>query len=198
MKNFLKNNKWLLVSSSIAIIFLVIIVILLYTTVFKTDYDILKKDATKKNEEYSELKTKYSTIQKDNEEKNKQIAQLNQQEKQDEINKTIKDLEEKVIKLTEERQSLETQIENLKSDVVKIKGEPKTYPAGHLTAGTDIPIGKYKIYGGSSNFVVYSAYGNLEVNIILGSRYGVEEYIYTFKSGDKIEADSSFKLIEVK
>lgn len=100
--------------------------------------------------------------------------------------------------LQEKEKSLNEQIEKLNGEVAKAKGQPKTYPAGHLTAGTDIPVGKYKIYGGNSNFVVYSSTGSLEVNIILGTRFGVEEYIYTFKTGDKIEANSSFKLVEVE
>ena len=121
------------------------------------------------------------------------------EEKQKEITKNISALETKKSELEKQKQELENQITSLSGDVIKLKGEPRTYPAGHLTAGTDIPVGKYKIYGGSSNFVVYSKYGDLEVNIILGGSYGgVSEYIYTFRSGDKVEARSSFKLIEVE
>ena len=60
-------------------------------------------------------------------------------------------------------------------------------------AGEDFEVGRYKIYGGSSNFIVYSRYGDLEVNTILGD-WGVEEYVYTFNNGDEIEAHSSFKM----
>jgi len=124
-----------------------------------------------------------------NEEQNK-LKEL--QTKESELNSEISSLENK-------KQTLNTEIEQLNGEVIKIKGKPKSYPAGHLTAGTDIPTGKYKIYGGSSNFAVYSKYGELEVNIILGGSYGgVNEYIYTFNIGDKIEARSSFKLVEVK
>ena len=112
-------------------------------------------------------------------------------EKQEEINTEIKKLEDK-------KASLNNEITNLSEEVIKLKGEPRTYPAGHLVAGEDIPLGKYKIYDGNSNFVVYSSSGNLQVNIILDSRYGVDEYIYTFKKGDKIQASSSFKLVKVE
>ncbi len=122
-------------------------------------------------------------------EKIKEIAKL--ETEKEELNTNISEL-------TETKQSLDKQIEKLNEDVIKIKGQPKTYPAGHLTAGTDIPIGKYKIYDGSSNFVVYSSYGTLRVNIILGGNYGVNEYVYTFSNGDKIEASSSFKLVEIE
>ena len=112
-------------------------------------------------------------------------------EKQEEINTEIK-------KLEDNKTSLNNEIEKLSEEVITIKGEPRTYPAGHLIAGEDIPVGKYKIYDGNSNFVVHSSSGSLQVNIILGGRYGVDEYIYTFKKGDKIQASSSFKLVEVE
>lgn len=122
-------------------------------------------------------------------EKQNELEEL--QSKEDELNSEISLLEGK-------KQTLNSEIEQLNGEVIKLKGEPKTYPAGHLIAGTDVPIGKYKIYGGNSNFAVYSSYGELEVNIILGGSYGVSEYIYTFKAGDKIEARSPFKLIALE
>ena len=114
------------------------------------------------------------------------------QTKQNEIKSEISSLENK-------KQTLNTEIQELNSEVVKIKGQPKTYPAGQLTAGTDIPVGKYKIYDGKSNFVVYSKSGELKVNIILGAEnYGVNEYVYTFKEGDMVKANSSFKLVTIE
>lgn len=114
------------------------------------------------------------------------------QTKQNEIKSEISLLENK-------KQTLNTEIQELNSEVVKIKGQPKTYPAGQLTAGTDIPVGKYKIYDGNSNFVVYSKSGELKVNIILGAEnYGVNEYVYTFKEGDMVKANSSFKLVTIE
>lgn len=107
-------------------------------------------------------------------------------------------LDKEISSLKADKEELNDELEKLSGDIIKEKGKAKTYPAGQLTAGTDVPTGKYKIYGGSSNFIVYSSYGNLEVNIILGGRYGINEYIYTFKTGDKIKANSSFKLIAVE
>ena len=94
-----------------------------------------------------------------NEEQNK-LKEI--QNKQSELSSEVSSLENK-------KQTLNTEIQQLNSDVTKIKGEPKKYPAGQLTAGTDIPTGKYKIYGGNSNFIVYSSSGKLEVNIVLVS-----------------------------
>ena len=122
-------------------------------------------------------------------------------EKQEELNKleTKKgQLNTDITLLEDKKQTLNSEIEQLNGEVVELKGTPKTYPAGQLTAGTDVPTGKYKIYDGNSNFIVYSSTGNLEVNIVLGGSFGVNEYIYTFKNGDKIKANSSFKLVEVE
>lgn len=126
------------------------------------------------------------------------IAYNKEETKVKELQSEQEKLSSEISNLEKRKEELNTQINNLNSEVIKLKGEPKTYPAGHLTVGTDLPTGKYKIYGGSSNFIVYSSTGRLEVNIILGGKYGVSEYIYTFKSGDKIEANSSFKLVPVE
>lgn len=178
---------------SICLLLIIIIFILLICI----SINIL--DNTEKNKEIG----KYIQTNKNLEEKisslNEQIKLLGKNDKQAEIKQTIDNLKKEEDSLKNQKQQLENEVNVLKSDIIKLKGEPKTYPAGHLTAGIDIPIGKYKIYGGSSNFVVYSAYGDLNVNIILGSGYSsVNEYIYTFSTGDKIEASSSFKLVAIE
>lgn len=121
------------------------------------------------------------------------------QNKLKEIQTKQSELKTEISSLENKKQSLNEQIQQLNGEVTKIKGEPKTYPAGQLTVGTDVPAGKYKIYGGNSNFVVYSSSGRLEVNIILGSgTYNVNEYIYTFKTGEIVKANSSFKLVSIE
>lgn len=195
MKDLIKTNKWLVVSLVFLFIFLVMVIVLLSTTVSKDEFIVVSKALETKKNEYNNLKSEYDKSLKDKEEK---IIELSQKEKQDEINGNIKLLENKIIELTSNKNSIESEIKKLKEDVIKIKGEAKTYPAGHLTAGIDIPVGRYKIFGGNSNFFVYSSYGNLKVNIILGNEYGVDEYLYTFKDGDKIESNSPFKLIEIE
>ncbi len=171
-----------------------------YLSIYKNiNMNIYTKDGTKTNF-IIDVETKKMTEDKEevwllenstayNEEQNK-LKDI--QKKQNELNSEISSLENK-------KQSLNTEIQRLNGEVTKIKGEPKTYPAGQLTAGVDVPIGKYKIYGGNSNFMVYSSSGRLEVNIILGSgSYNVNEYIYTFKTGDIIKANSSFKLVSIE
>lgn len=127
------------------------------------------------------------------------VAYLKEEEKLKELQNKEEQLNSNISTLENTKDELNEEIEKLNEDVIKLKGESKTYPAGHLTAGIEVPIGKYKIYGGSSNFIVYSSNGSLQVNIILGSEsYKVSEYIYTFKDGDKIQAASSFKLVSVE
>jgi len=148
-------------------------------------FDIDKREVKEKDTETWILED--STAQKNIENEIKEL-----EEKKEILSKEISGLEN-------EKSNLDTSIEKLNSDIIKLKGEPKTYPAGKLVVGVDVPIGKYKIYDGSSNFVVYSSYGKLEVNIILGKgSHGISEYIYTFKEDDKIEADSSFKLVAIE
>lgn len=152
----------------------------------------IKKELYEYNQKNEKLKEKISSL-------NEQIQILGKNEKQIEIKQIIENLEKEQRDLEKQKEQLELEVKTLKGDVIKLRGEPKTYPAGHLTAGTDIPTGKYKIYGGSSNFVVYSSSGSLKVNIILGSNsLSVSEYIYTFSVGDKIQANSSFKLVSVE
>ena len=146
----------------------------------------LKDENNKIQITYRELTDKISELQKEEEQKkiNNKIQELKDEQKE---------LETEISDKKSEKTSLEKDLEKLNRDIITAKGKAKSYPAGQLVAGKDFEAGRYKIYGGSSNFVVYSLFGELEVNIILGD-WGVEEYVYTFKEGDEIEAGSSFKM----
>lgn len=131
-------------------------------------------------------------------------TKLKKVEEKDKIEKEIKDLEKNkniiqgdIKKITTEKASLEKELKKIEKNIVIAKGKAKTYPAGYLTAGKDFEVGRYKIYGGSSNFSVHSLSGNLRVNIILGD-YGVDEYIYTFSHGDEVHARSYFKMQSIE
>lgn len=201
-KGFLKENC-LIIEVILLVFAITMFGLMIFMNIQKSG---LETEILNSQKDYKNLSSKYSSIEKQLEESKDelekckgQIQELQQEEKQNEINNNIKALEDRVAELTTQKQDLENQINTLSQEVIRIKGEAKTYPAGYLTAGEDVPTGKYKIYGGSSNFVVYSASGSLQVNIILGSgQYKVSEYIYTFKSGDVIKANSSFKLVEVE
>ena len=146
----------------------------------------LKNENNSIQEQFMDLSKKISTLQKDEE-------QEKIKNKIEELKSEQKELEENIKDKKSEKSSLEKEIDELNGDVITAKGKAKTYPAGQLVAGEDFEVGRYKIYGGSSNFIVYSCYGDLEVNTILGD-WGVEEYVYTFNNGDEIEAHSSFKM----
>jgi outer membrane murein-binding lipoprotein Lpp len=161
-------------------------------TQLQSDYDTLKAD-------HDRLKSEYNQYKKDS----AAFLELTEAEQQAEIElakreKDISDLEKVKSKLEQEVAKLESKIDELNADVIKIAGKAKTYPAGYFTAGKDFPVGRYKIYGGSSNFFVRSTSGRSRVNIILGGRYGVDEYIYTFSEGEEVQAESSFKMVPVE
>ena len=131
------------------------------------------------------------------------MLQLSEAEQETEIQvaklkKEKKHLERQKSNLQIEVAQLERKIGELKKEAIKIAGRTKKYPAGYLTAGVDFPLGRYKVFGGSSNFVVYDASGRLRVNIVLGGRVGVDEYIYNFEEGDEVVAHASFKLVLIK
>lgn len=153
-----------------------------------------------KEQQLASLKDENNKIQITYRELTDKIAVLQKDEEQEKINSKIeelkneqKELETEISDKKSEKTSLEKDLEKLNGDIVTARGKAKSYPAGQLVAGKDFETGRYKIYGGSSNFVVYSLLGELEVNIILGD-WGVEEYVYTFNEGDEIEARSSFKM----
>lgn len=146
----------------------------------------LKEENNKIQKEFLEMNNKISELQRD-EEKKKINDEI------DKLKKEQEELQEELQDKKSEKSSLEKELKKLNGDILIAKGKAKSYPAGQLVAGEDFDTGRYKIYGGSSNFVVYSRFGDLEVNTILGD-WGVEEYIYTFNEGDEIEAQSSFKM----
>lgn len=199
LKTILKEKYIMIESILTAFCFILIIISLVVGKNLGNKYHETNLEYIDTNKALQETKTKLENANKKISQNQSEIEELKQINKQKEIKDGIATLENKVTELTNQKINLENQISELNSEVIKLKGEPKTYPAGHLTAGTDVPIGKYKIYGGNSNFVVRSNSGSLQVNIVLGTNaYSVSEYIYTFKTGDKIEARSTFKLVEVE
>ena len=185
---------WLWTIIGLGILLIVLIVVLISTNV-SSSLKIQKAEESALN-----LKNENNKVQKQFKELTDKIAVLQKDEEQEKINSKIeelkneqKELETEISDKKSEKTSLEKDLEKLNGDIITARGKAKSYPAGQLVAGKDFETGRYKIYGGSSNFVVYSLLGELEVNIILGD-WGVEEYVYTFNEGDEIEAGSSFKM----
>ncbi len=181
-KEILKNKSVFIATIIILIIIIICAAIIVHQ---KTRYDAL-------NEDYHGLQSFYSSL-------NEKYRTVSQKEVQNELQEKINDLNAQKETLQNEVNNLTEKKNQLNSEIVSIKGQPLTFPAGYFTAGIDFEAGRYKIYDGNSNFIVYSARGDLKVNTILGNdpRYSVSEYIYNFNSGDKIQAGSSFKLILV-
>ncbi|MHB1314190.1 MAG: hypothetical protein ACYCX2_01745 [Christensenellales bacterium] len=159
----------------------------------------LKTELDKYKADYASIKDEYEKYLSDTADwitysESEKKSALEVAERQSEI----ADLESEKINLEKTISQLETQIANLQADVVKLKGEPKSYPAGYLYAGKDFAVGRYKIYDGNSNFVVYSSDGRLRVNEILGDKYGVSDYICKFAAADEVKAGSAFKMVPIE
>lgn len=188
-------KKWWFWTIIVLGLLLIVLIVVLISTNVSSSLKIqraeesalnLKNENNKVQAQFKELTDKISALQKDEEQEkiNSKIKELkNEQEELENDIKTKKS----------EKSSLEKELKKLNEDIITAKGKAKSYPAGQLIAGEDFEVGRYKIYGGSSNFVVYSRFGDLEVNTILGD-WGVDEYVYTFKEGDEVEAHSSFKM----
>lgn len=117
------------------------------------------------------------------------------------LKSTVSTLEKNIKGLKKDKKQLSSDLSRLKKNIIQEEGKPLTFSAGEYSVSSDIPKGRYKIYDGSSNFIVRDYYGDITVNTILdeeneGSR--VREYIHQFEYGETIEASSSFKLIKVK
>ena len=134
-----------------------------------------QKEINNYSEDNSSCVSKLNSCTKDKEALSKKNEELSQEEYQEKLKKEIKELEDK-------KASLQSTVDSLNKGIINSKGAPKTYPAGYLYVGTDIPAGRYKISNGKSNFIVHSSTGSLMVNIILGGNYGVDEYIYNLNT----------------
>ena len=174
--------------------------------VSQEEYDELKKDYNSMDLDYTSLQAKNVLLQADYDTlvaETKAYTKLSKEEKDFFIkaigkNDIIEEMDIEIDDKTNQITELEERISDLEADIITIKGDPKTYPAGYLYAGSDFEVGRYKIYDGKSNFFVHSSSGESRVNIILGGKYGVEEYIYKFSPGDEIEARGSFKMVTVE
>lgn len=192
LKLFLNKDvkmKYLLIISGSILILVLIIMSGISSSAYKS-----------LNSDYEELRTQYIDLRADS---NFWVTLSDSQKETAKelisLTSSISDLQSEKTGLEADIKDLKADIKDLEADVIEVSGTAKRYPAGYLTAGEDFKIGRYKIYGGSSNFVVYSSSDALRVNIILGNdSYSVSEYIYEFSYGDKIRASSSFKMVPVK
>lgn len=189
MKDILKKWWFWTIIVLIAIVVILIMFILLNAIKVKElegSKNLIREENNKIQKQFKELTDRISELQKEEEQEkiNNKIEQLKQEQEQ---------LEKNISDKNAEKQNLEKELDKLNGDIIVAKGETRSYPAGQLVAGKDFDVGRYKIFGGNANFIVYSRYGELRVNTILGE-YGVEEYVYTFENGDEVDAHSAFQM----
>lgn len=189
MKDILKKWWFWTIIVLIAIVVILIMFILLNAIKVKElegSKNLIREENNKIQKQFKELTDRISELQKEEEQEkiNNKIEELKQEQEQ---------LEKNISDKNAEKQNLEKELDKLNGDIIVAKGETRSYPAGQLVAGKDFDTGRYKIFGGNANFIVYSRYGELQVNTILGE-YGVEEYVYTFENGDEVDAHSAFQM----
>ena len=157
-------------------------------------------------ETYNELNSKISKLKTDIQNNEALLDELNtykenKEQKTAEITQLDNDIATKsatVSSLDNDITTKTAELDRLKN-AIQVTGEaPKVLPAGQYTVGTDIQPGRY-IVTGKSNFVVYSAYGDLKVNTILGGgSWGEESYTCTLETGDKLELSSKDTFTPIK
>ncbi|MBO1514301.1 hypothetical protein [Metabacillus bambusae] len=181
----------------------------------KVTYDELLNEIEGKEEELQEKKAKVE------EQRQKLLGLIEETTKNEAILAEAKDFETNKTKLEDEINSLSDQVNTKKSEIetlntdiksketelasvtgqIKEKEDaPKQLSAGNFIVGTDIPTSRYKAVpvGNSGNFVVYSSYGDLKVNTILGGDYGEKEYVFFAEEGDQIELAAPAKFIPIE
>lgn len=189
MKDILKRWwSWTIIVLIVIVVILIMFILLNAIKVKELEgsKNLIREENNKIQKQFKELTDRISELQKEEEQEkiNNKIEELKQEQEQ---------LEKSIADKNEEKQNLEKELDKLNGDIIVAKGETRSYPAGKLVAGKDFDTGRYKIFGGNANFIVYSRYGELRVNTILGE-YGVEEYVYTFENGDEVDAHSAFQM----
>ncbi|CAM3610597.1 hypothetical protein ERUR111494_02935 [Erysipelothrix urinaevulpis] len=199
-----KHYKKLVIGLIIGVLMGLIMHVLIISNHLQTNRELssLLKD---RRETIAVMEPKIKSLESENKTLKETNLELSKEEIQKEIESKITKLKDEESELSLNKKSLSDDIKSLENDkkrlegdIIKSKGAPKHYPAGKLTVGKDIDPGRYKIYNGSSNYIVRDSFGGLQVNIILGGRLGVDEYINTFVEGDEIEARSSFSLLPIQ
>ncbi len=139
------------------------------------------EDVTKKLGEKEEEVTQASAVIEEAHEKAGEI---------DSLKKEVQVLDDKIKEKKTKIANLDEDIKSRKGDIKKLDAAPVSLPSGTFIVGKDVKALRYSASsaGQSGNFVVYSSFGDLKVNQILGSDYGVSEHIFFADEGDIIES----------
>lgn len=108
----------------------------------------------------------------------------------DSLKKEAQALDDQIKEKKTKIADLDKDIKSKKGEIKKLDAAPVTLPSGTFIVGKDVKALRYSASaaGQSGNFVVYSSFGDLKVNQILGSDYGVSEHIFFADEGDIIES----------
>lgn len=152
------------------------------------------EDLKAKNDEYITLTEKLDSVKGELDTNSDVLKEMEEYKaKNIEISNQQKKLDELTTLLAEKQAEYDT----LSANVEKVKGEPKVLPAGSYLVGQHVPAGRYKITG-ESNFFLRTSGGYSVVNIILGGRIGIPEYITDMEAGQTIETRGGCTLTPVE
>jgi len=148
------------------------------------NYKTLTTDRDKISNEYNDFKEQMSVY-----------ADLSEEEARNRLEEEQK--REAITGLDSEISEKQTQLDNLKNLIVKTGEEPIRLPSGYFYGGTDVPAGRYQVSNGTSNFFVRR--GDMPfVNIILGGRHGVDNYVFQLTTGDEIQSNAPVTLTPIE
>lgn len=157
--------------------------------ILKEEKQILSKEINNQNETLNKIENAESVV-----------SDLKLEET--ELTKNIDSLTSEVNNLLLEKENVEREIEKLQGNLVEAAGAPIELQPGMWFQDIDeIPVGRYTVSNGDSNFFVRDEDGVAYVNIILDdsdSGWGVAEYTFVLIEGAIIEADSACTLTPVK
>ncbi|MDZ5711402.1 hypothetical protein [Jeotgalibacillus haloalkalitolerans] len=122
-------------------------------------------------------------------------------EQLEEENEKLTSLQSEISELDEVLLSKQDELAQLEGDILKAAGQPVELTAGQFIVGMDVPPGRYQAtnLGEGSNFIVYSASGDLLVNTILGdSIVGSGDYVFFASEGDQVETHEAVRLVPVE
>lgn len=156
--------------------------------------DSLKDELKKQKDELAKQK-----------DKNKDVFAMI--DKKDEIKKELDDTQTKLSDAKKTLNDTQSQVDGKKKELARLTGEviqaksqPKILNAGMYTVGKDIPEGRYKVVpaGEDCNFFVFNEEGEAIVNTILGGGEFESSYTFETSNGNKIQTESTVKLIPVE
>ena len=175
----------------------------------KLDFETKQKIITTYEEDITELESKEAELKEVIEFNQEIVDKVNESEtvladlesKKNDLETENSSLEKSVNNLKTEKEDLQAEIDKLNGELVQATGSPIELDPGMWFQGTDeIPVGRYTVSNGDSNFFVYDEDGNAYVNIILDdtdSGWGVTEYTFVLIEGSIIETDSGCTLTPV-